>query len=116
MPKVKDKQFPPVKVTEEFLTETKRCAEKADEYLSDYIRKAVDMRNLQYGGFGYIKDGKITARGIENLPCVAAEPIQPMDLVAEKNGKAVKASKIEETLSKKPKYPKNTGYCTPIPK
>jgi hypothetical protein len=92
MPKVKSKQFPPVKVTEEFLTETKRRAEKADEYLSDYIRKAVDMRNSQYGGAGYIKDGEITTRK------------------AEKN-----ESKLEKVLSQKPEYPK-TGYCNPIPK
>ena len=44
-PKVKNKSFPPVKVTEEFLEETKKLAEFADEYLSDYIRKAVESRN-----------------------------------------------------------------------
>jgi hypothetical protein len=44
-PKAKNKSFPPVKVTEEFLEETKRLAEIADEYLSDYIRKAVKTRN-----------------------------------------------------------------------
>ena len=35
----------------------------------------------------------------------AAEPIQPMDLVAEKDGKTVKADK-----------PLSKGYCNPIPK
>ena len=96
MPKVKSKQFPPVKVTEEFLTETKRCAVEADEYLSDYIRKAVEVRNLQHGGFGYIKDGKITTRGTENLPCVAAEPIQPMENV----GEAPKAEDLHKAMEK----------------
>jgi predicted ATP-grasp superfamily ATP-dependent carboligase len=44
-PKAKNKSFPPVKVTEEFLEETKKQAELVDEYLSDYIRKAVEARN-----------------------------------------------------------------------
>ena len=44
-PKAKNKSFPPVKVTEEFLELTKACAEQADEYLSDYIRRAVEQRN-----------------------------------------------------------------------
>lgn len=47
-PKVKNKSFPPVKVTEEFLIETQKCAEIADKYLSDYIRKAVEEYNKQY--------------------------------------------------------------------
>jgi hypothetical protein len=36
----------------------------------------------------------------------AAEALQPMELVAEKDGKAVKADKLTEALSKEPKYPK----------
>ncbi|HEY5585701.1 MAG TPA: hypothetical protein VIK78_14595 [Ruminiclostridium sp.] len=46
-PKIKDKSFPPVKVTSEFLEATKICAEKADKYLSDYIRMAVESYNAQ---------------------------------------------------------------------
>jgi len=93
MPKVKSKQFPPVKVTEEFLTETKRCAVEADEYLSDYIRKAVEVRN----SLGKTEKKTVTME--------AAEDLQPMELVAEKDGKAVKADK-----------PLSKGYCNPIPK
>ena len=43
-PKAKNKSFPPVKVTEEFLNEVKQYAEQVDEYLSDFIRKAVEYR------------------------------------------------------------------------
>ncbi len=49
-PKVKNKSFPPVKVTEEFLELTKKLAEQADEYLSDYIRRAVEQRNQKHNG------------------------------------------------------------------
>ena len=44
MPKPKGKNFPPVRVTEELFNQAVKNAELANEYLSDYIRKAVEMR------------------------------------------------------------------------
>ncbi len=44
-PKIKEKVFPPVRVTGELLSKTKECSVLSDEYMSDYIRKAVEMRN-----------------------------------------------------------------------
>jgi len=44
-PKIKSKSFPPVRVSEELHKLTIELANKSDEYLSDYIRKAVETRN-----------------------------------------------------------------------
>jgi len=47
-PKKKTAAFQPVRVSPELLEETRKCAELADEYVADYIRKAVETRNAQY--------------------------------------------------------------------
>ena len=47
MPKAKNKLFPSIRVSEELYEATVKLAEKENEYLSDYIRKAVEMRNSQ---------------------------------------------------------------------
>jgi hypothetical protein len=46
-PKPKTQKFPPVRVSEDLYNVTVELADKAGEYLSDYIRKAVEMRNAQ---------------------------------------------------------------------
>jgi hypothetical protein len=47
-PKPKSKLFPSVRVTDVFYNTTVGLADKAGEYLSEYIRKAVEQRNAQY--------------------------------------------------------------------
>jgi hypothetical protein len=49
MPKIKGKSFPAVRVDDLLYEQTVKCANLADEYLSVYIRKAVNMRNTQFG-------------------------------------------------------------------
>jgi hypothetical protein len=43
--KVKEDNFPSIRVSPKLRIETKKAAEKADENLSEYIRKAVEDRN-----------------------------------------------------------------------
>jgi hypothetical protein len=47
MPKTKGKNLPPVRVEESLYDQTVKCAAEADEYLSVYIRKAIEYRNAQ---------------------------------------------------------------------
>jgi hypothetical protein len=42
---IKTEKFPDVRVTPAVKEDTKRAAEKVDEKLSEYIRKAVEQRN-----------------------------------------------------------------------
>lgn len=48
-PKIKEKVFPPVRVTQELFDTVKKNAKLSDEYMSEYIRKAVEMRNKAVG-------------------------------------------------------------------
>ena len=47
-PKPKNKLFPSVRVSEELYKITTELADQNNEYLSGYIRKAVEQRNLQH--------------------------------------------------------------------
>ena len=46
-PKPKTKLFPSVRVTDELYAKTVELADQSGEYLSEYIRRAVEQRNLQ---------------------------------------------------------------------
>jgi uncharacterized protein (DUF1778 family) len=43
--KIKESNFPSIRVTDKLREETERAADIADENLSNYIRKAVEERN-----------------------------------------------------------------------
>jgi hypothetical protein len=43
--KIKEKQFPSIRVTDKLREETEKASDIADEKLSEYIRKAVEYRN-----------------------------------------------------------------------
>jgi hypothetical protein len=43
--KIKENQFPSIRVTDRLREETDKAAETVDEKLSEYIRKAVEYRN-----------------------------------------------------------------------
>ena len=43
--KIKENQFPSIRVTDKLREETDKAAEIVDEKLSEYIRKAVEYRN-----------------------------------------------------------------------
>jgi hypothetical protein len=45
--KTKTCQLPPAKVSEKLLKETITCKDIAQENLSEYVRKAVEMRNSE---------------------------------------------------------------------
>lgn len=52
MAKVKEDNFPSIRVSPKLRTETEQSADKAGENLSEYIRKAVEYRNNK------VKEGK----------------------------------------------------------
>jgi hypothetical protein len=43
--KIKENQFPSIRVSDKLREETERASDIADEKLSEYIRKAVEYRN-----------------------------------------------------------------------
>ena len=45
MAKIKENQFPSIRVTDRLREETDKAAEIVDKKLSEYIRKAVEYRN-----------------------------------------------------------------------
>jgi len=55
-PKPKNKLLPSVRVNEELYKTTVDLADKANEYLSDYIRKAVEQRNAHCKQDEVLKD------------------------------------------------------------
>jgi hypothetical protein len=43
--KIKENQFPSIRVSDKLRAETEKAADKEQENLSEYIRKAVEYRN-----------------------------------------------------------------------
>jgi hypothetical protein len=48
--KIKENQFPSIRVKDELREDTEKAAEIVDEKLSEYIRKAVEYRNNKVFG------------------------------------------------------------------
>lgn len=46
----KECTLPPVRVTTKMMEATKQCAEDKNEYVAEYVRKSVEMRNKKIGG------------------------------------------------------------------
>jgi hypothetical protein len=81
-PKPKGKNFPPVRVTDELLLQTQECADVAGEYLSDYIRKAVIIRNEHMKTVEKIPADKIIEHFINKPDSFDIEVVKPRTIKA----------------------------------
>jgi hypothetical protein len=112
MPKTKSKNFPPVRADDLLYEFTEKCAEEADEYLSVYIRKAIKMRNAQFGKEKTDKAISMTKEELETKikpDSVLSHP--DMEVTAKKLVKPV----VQE-LKEKVKQMENKDYFRPCPK